>query len=276
MRRYPTGEVVDAVVIGTGAGGAPLMARLAAAGLSVPGAVSHVSAAVLHGLPVHRIPLERLHVVRRPPAAGSGSARVHVHVARLPPEEVVELDGLAVTSVTRAVVDVARSAGFESAVVTADAALARRHTTEADLLDCLARMGPVPGSRRAARVLAFADGLSESVGESRSRVVLHRLALPAPALQVPVWRPDGRLIGRCDFGWEEVRTVGEFDGQVKYGRLLRRGQSAGEAVYEEKLREDELRDAGREVVRWTWADVSTPAVIAQRLLRAFHRGGRRP
>jgi choline dehydrogenase-like flavoprotein len=35
MRFYSTGETVDAVVIGTGAGGAPLMARLAAAGLSV-------------------------------------------------------------------------------------------------------------------------------------------------------------------------------------------------------------------------------------------------
>jgi choline dehydrogenase-like flavoprotein len=35
MRVYSTSETVDAVVIGTGAGGAPLMARLAAAGLSV-------------------------------------------------------------------------------------------------------------------------------------------------------------------------------------------------------------------------------------------------
>ena len=35
MRTYPQSEAVDAVVIGTGAGGAPLMARLAAAGLKV-------------------------------------------------------------------------------------------------------------------------------------------------------------------------------------------------------------------------------------------------
>ena len=35
MRRHSTREPVDAVVIGTGAGGAPLLARLAAAGLSV-------------------------------------------------------------------------------------------------------------------------------------------------------------------------------------------------------------------------------------------------
>jgi choline dehydrogenase-like flavoprotein len=35
MRRYRPGEPVDAVVVGTGAGGAPLIARLASAGLSV-------------------------------------------------------------------------------------------------------------------------------------------------------------------------------------------------------------------------------------------------
>ena len=35
MRRYATSEIVDAVVIGTGAGGAPLLARLAGAGLRV-------------------------------------------------------------------------------------------------------------------------------------------------------------------------------------------------------------------------------------------------
>ncbi|WP_375454774.1 GMC family oxidoreductase [uncultured Methylobacterium sp.] len=35
MTRYATGDVVDAVVVGTGAGGAPLLARLAAAGLRV-------------------------------------------------------------------------------------------------------------------------------------------------------------------------------------------------------------------------------------------------
>ncbi|WP_299286764.1 GMC family oxidoreductase [uncultured Mucilaginibacter sp.] len=35
MRCYPTNETVDAVIIGTGAGGAPLMARLAKAGLKV-------------------------------------------------------------------------------------------------------------------------------------------------------------------------------------------------------------------------------------------------
>jgi hypothetical protein len=44
------------------------------------------------------------------------------------------------------------------------------------------------------------------------------------------------MVGRCDLGWEQQRTVGEFDGRVKYGRLLRPGQDPGEAVAQERLR----------------------------------------
>ncbi len=42
--------------------------------------------------------------------------------------------------------------------------------------------------------------------------------------------------------------MGEFDGRIKYGRLLRPGQEAGDAVFEEKRREDAIRDEGWKVV----------------------------
>ena len=245
------------------------------ASLRRPAVVSHQSAAVLWGLPLWGAPLGRVHVSRRPPASSEVGRFLRCHVLRLPDDDVTSLDGVAVTTPARTLLDLALTLPAEPAVVALDGALRLGRVRPEDLRGLLDAVGPVPGSRRAARAIGFADGRSESVGESRSRVVLHRLALPAPELQVPVCRPDGSLIGRCDFGWDDVRTVGEFDGRVKYGRLLRPGQTAGDAVYEEKLREDDLRDAGREVVRWTWADVSTPAVIAQRLLRAFHRGRRR-
>ena len=244
-------------------------------GLRAAGFVSHASAAALHGLPLWNVRLDRVHVLRRPPANGSGSARVHLHIARVHDDELVPMDDVLVTDVTRTVVDVARSEAFESAVILADAALASGATTADGLAHCLACMGQVPGTRRAARVLAFADGASESVGESRSRVLMHRLGLPAPDLQVRVLRADRSLVGRCDFGWRSHRTLGEFDGRVKYGRLLKPGQAAGDVVFEEKLREDELRDLRWQVVRWTWADLSPGGVVAERLRRAFERNGRR-
>jgi hypothetical protein len=93
------------------------------------------------------------------------------------------------------------------------------------------------------------------VGESRSRLLLHRLGLAPSTLQLPVLTEDGVLLGRGDCGWEEQRVVGEFDGRVDYGRLLRRGQDPGDAVFEEKQREDAFRAEGWGVVRWTWGDL---------------------
>ncbi|WP_240524231.1 hypothetical protein [Gordonia polyisoprenivorans] len=55
--------------------------------------------------------------------------------------------------------------------------------------------------------------------------------------------------------------VGEFDGMIKYGRLRRPGESIADAVIREKLREDEIRDTGPRVVRWTWNDLERDAFI---------------
>jgi hypothetical protein len=215
--------------------------------------------------------LDRVHLLRNPPANGSGSRAVHLHVARLPDDHVTALQGLAVTDLTRTAVDVARTVPFEQAVVIVDAALATKKTTPARLTACLAGMGAVPGSRRASRVVAFADARAESVGESRSRVLIARLGLPAPDLQVTLRREDGSNIARCDFGWREHRTVAEFDGRLKYGRLLRPGQHPGDAVFDEKVREDAIREEGWKVARWIWREIDTPRVIGNRLRRAFDR-----
>jgi hypothetical protein len=89
-----------------------------------------------------------------------------------------------------------------------------------------------------------------------------------------VRRPDGSLVGRCDFGWEDLRTLGEFDGRLKYGANTPSGRSPADAVFVEKVREDAMRDLGWQMARWTWADLSTPAVVGDRLRRAFARGRR--
>jgi hypothetical protein len=123
-------------------------------------------------------------------------------------------------------------------------------------------------------VVAFADGRSESVGESRSRVLLHKLGLAPSALQLRITDSEGSFLGRSDFAWEEQRVLGEFDGRIKYGRLLRPGQDPGDAVFEEKRREDAMRDAAWEVVRWTWSDLSVPAALGRRVQRALDRGAR--
>ncbi len=243
------------------------------AALRRPAVVSHQSAAVLWGLPLWGAPLGRVHVSRRPPASSEVGRYLRCHVLRLPDDDVTSLDGVAVTTPARTLLDLALTLPAEPAVVALDGALRLGRAGQEDLRDRLDAVGPVPGSRRAARAIGFADGRSESVGESRSRVLLHRIGLPPSALQFQVRADEGRLLGRTDFAWEEERVVGEFDGRVKYGRLLRPGQDPGDAVFEEKRREDAVREEGWGVVRWTWADL-TPEVLGPRLRRVLGRGSR--
>jgi hypothetical protein len=242
-----------------------LVVRATLAGLRTPAVVSHASAAALHGLPLWGVPLQQVHVTRRPPARTDSDTRLRSHAARLPDEDVVTVGATPVTGVARTVVDLARTLPFAPAVAVADAALRSGGITQADLRAVLETAAGSRGARAARRVVEAADGRSESVGESRSRAILIQLGLPLPDLQVEVRRADGVLVGRSDFGWRAQRLLGEFDGRVKYGRLLRPGQDPGDAVFAEKQREDAMRAENWGMVRWVWRDLDPPAAFGRRI-----------
>lgn len=237
--------------------------------LSSQAVVSHVSAAVLHGLPIWKLPLDRVQVTRPGRCRGGRcGGLVHVRTNTLGPAEVVDLDGIAVTSVERTVLDIARAFPFMQAVVVAYAAFAREATDRVRAWGLLAAMRRWPGAPSARRVLEFADGRSDGVGESRSRVLIAAAGLPAPELQWPV--PGAPCTS--DFAWLARRTVAEFDGRVKYGRLLKPGQEPGEVVFEEKRREDVIRDRDLAVDRWTGGELDAFSPVAHRLRVRLRRG----
>lgn len=242
-------------------------------GLADDAVVSHTSAAVLHGLPTWRAELRRVHVIRSREYGGRIGQIVHVHPTIVPDDQVVELDGRRVTSLARTVVDLGCTLSLFRAVPLGDAALAAGLSRE-ELADATAASRRRHGVGRARRMVAMLDPASESVGESCSRVVMAQVGLPAPELQFEVVDSAGYLVGRSDFYWRGRRTLGEFDGQVKYGRLLRPGQEVGAVVSEEKEREDRLRDEGFQLVRWTWPDLSQPEMLRHRIMRALERGSR--
>ena len=163
---------------------------------------------MLHGLPVWGIGLDRVHLGREGTGGGPRSRHLHLHVSRLPAEEVVVVDGLAVTPVAETVCALARTVPFEPAVAVADSALHHRLTTPDDLAAAVERCAGLRGVAAAARVVASADGLAESVGESRSRVAIARAGLAAPVLQVPLHALDGRPLGRGDFGCPSTTRSG--------------------------------------------------------------------
>ncbi|HEY0814136.1 MAG TPA: hypothetical protein VGE11_12715 [Pseudonocardia sp.] len=242
----------------------------AAAALCEGAVVSHASAVVLHGLPLWGVGLDRVHVTRARASGGRRGRIVHVHTAPLGADEIALVDGIAVASVARTVIDVARTVPFEQAVVVLDAALALGMVDGEQLAEALLRARGWPGCPAARRAVAFAEPGAQSVGESRSRVAIQRAGLPPPILQWEVCDAAGRRLGFVDFGWPRLRLVGEFDGEIKYGRLLEPGQSAGDVVFAEKVREDLMRATDLGMARWIWDELGTAfAPVAARIRRLF-------
>ena len=229
------------------------------AAVSGPGrpVLSHDSAAAIHRIPLLYPDHEHVHVMTGRDAGGSRRSRRIIHSGRLPDEDVVEVDGVLVTSVPRTAVDVALAAStFPQALTVFDGAVGTAADREdIERLLAASRHG-VALARRAYRL---ADGRSDSPGESWSRAQMIDAGLPVPDLQVEYRLGSGRR-AFCDFGIGDV-FVGEFDGLVKYRREMRRGEAPEDVVIREKIREDELRELGLDVARWIWSDLGRGLMV---------------
>lgn len=233
-------------------------------------ALSHVSGAALHGMHLWRTNLSRIHVTR---LAGEASRKHHDVAYHDDPVgvECVDVGGARVLSAARCAIGAASLSSVESGVVLVDSAYQLGLVTVEDLRREFECMHGWPGTARLQITLRLASPGSDSVGESRSRFLFWIQGLPCPQLQYPIF--DGtELVGVTDFAWPELGVVGEFDGRIKYGRLLPAGESAGDVIYREKLREDRIREVtGWRVVRLTWSDLDRPRQTAERFRTAFRR-----
>lgn len=235
--------------------------------------VSHMSAAVLHGLPTWNSALTKAHFTRDREGGGRTEGPKHIHVAPLRESDVVVLDGLRVTSVARTVCDLARSLTPFKAVPIGDAALARG-VARAELAEALARCKGWRGVVRGRRTVEFLDPRSESPGESCSRVRIAEVGLPAPELQHEVFDDLGYLVGRADFAWLSQRTLGEFDGAGKYEELRRPDQTREDVLAAQHAREEALRDRGWQVARWRWEHLNQTADLCSIIRTAFDQADR--
>ncbi|MBN7792779.1 hypothetical protein [Microbacterium esteraromaticum] len=242
-----------------------------------PGPVfTHTSAAALWGLPLYRVGAAPVQVL----VDGQRHSRVIADVIRrdmkVDPADIVEIDGIRVTSPTRTAMDIARTYPFPAAVACADAAL-RRAAVDGYIVDAeadaawredaarLATPG-LRGVRQARRALEFADGRADLPGESVSRAHLHTLGFRGFDLQVPVTGSEGQQYW-LDFAFPRARCFGEFDGAAKYTEpALRAAPSAQQAVLDEKSREDDVRGVtGWRFARWGHDHIRTADVLGARL-----------
>lgn len=237
-------------------------------------ALSHASGVVRHGIDVWRVPLDRIHVTRLDGGPGRIEGDVVHHEGFTSDADVIEVAGQLVMRPERCTLETASRIDTEAAWCLLDSGLRSRTFDNDQLEAAYSIMEHWPFMRRVGTVLRFADGRSGSVGESRGTVMFKRYGVPRPILQYEVRRPDGTLAGITDWAWPQFGLLGEFDGKVKYGRLLKPGQQPGDVVFEEKRREDELRELTNcSMVRFIWDDYDRPAQSVERIFRAMRRAG---
>jgi hypothetical protein len=249
-----------------------LARSLAAYDLSVGDvSLSHVTALAAYGCPLWNTPLDRTHLTY----LGEGTSQAEAGVTRhlrgtIEPSEFIERGGRHLTSPGWSTIGGMSLMAMEPSVIAGDWMIAQGLTTQEQLWDLKTRLNQHPRTRQLEVAIRLLDGRSQSVGESRGHYLFWLMGLPRPELQWEIY--DGAdLVAVTDFAWPEHNTYGEFDGKIKYGRLLKPGQDPGDVVFAEKRREDDIRRVTNgTVVRWTWVDLtpfSAPSRQASALLR---------
>ncbi|MGY1697205.1 hypothetical protein ACI780_20080 [Geodermatophilus sp. SYSU D00814] len=237
-----------------------------AAALAVldPGPVlSHASAARFHGLV---LPREVDDDVRLTHADEWRCGRGYrIAAAALPAEDVVDDGAFRVTTAARTLVDCARDWSLVDAVVAMDAAMQGQQVGRGALQAAVLRQTHWVGIGAAARALGLADGRAESPLETRGRLALLQAGLPRPELQVELHGPRG-FLGRVDAWYEEAALAVEFDGRVKYA-APRDGRSPEAVLWDEKRREDRIRDHDVRVVRVTQENLGPASQALARVAR---------
>jgi hypothetical protein len=143
--------------------------------------------------------------------------------------DVVEVDGVAVTSPMRTCFDLLRDRQLVEAVVVADAFLYRAAVDHLRLaLYCQERVR-WPGVRRARLAVSLASPFARSPGESRLRMVLVLAGFEAPLVNVPVLDARGGHIATPDLQvrghrWAWLEYDGSYhDAEAQHEADVRRG-----------------------------------------------------
>lgn len=245
-----------------------LLTRAVLKQANVDAVVSHGSAVVEHGGPLWGLPPGIVDVTRPDARAGRHEAGVRQHRGLLLPEDVQTKAGITVTSATRTAIDITTVAEVEAALVAVNFLLHAGLTTKEAISARYAPMERHPHTLRSDLVFRLADGRIESVAESRTFYMCWRQHIPTPHPQFEITGPDGRLLAVLDFAWPRFKAWLEVDGEIKYRKLLREGETVTDAVLREKRREDRVRElTGWRCIRITWADLQRPRETARRILQ---------
>jgi very-short-patch-repair endonuclease len=193
----------------------------------------------------------------RPRRVCEPDARIHQFVLR--PDEVMVVDGAAVTTPVRTLADLVLRVDRFNAVSLLDSALHFRFIVPEDWERIRASLWRRRGALRAAPWLAEADGRAESPLETRVRLRAVDGEVSPDELQYRVRDRFGSVIAIVDLAWVRAGVIGEADGVDAHDNPT--------AVFRDRQRQNAIVAAGFVPVRFTWADTLGPAAVP-RLIRA--------
>lgn len=195
------------------------------------------------------------------------SSEVLTSLCRIrPPHPGVRPEPGAGDALAAALVQTAFDHGPLAGIVSADDALHDGLTSVEAIRAVAGSVVRWPGAGRVRTMLAMTDGRSESVGESRLRVMLTVAGLRlVPQFEII---EEGRAFAYVDLLVDGTNLCLEFDGRVKYGEPG--------SLWREKKREDRIRRLGYRVERVIWADLERPRAFLPRVRREVALSEKRP
>lgn len=179
---------------------------------------------------------------------------------RIAADEVVELNGLSVTTAARTALDLGRHLPTRMAVAHLDALARTTSLTVEDVAPLLKRYGGARGVRFCRMALSLMDAGAQSPRETWLRLLFIDNGLPRPTTQIHVVDTDG-FEAYLDMGWEDVMVAAEYDGGQ---HLSDRAQYVGDIGRAERIEQ------------LGWIDIKVvaehrPQFILKRVRDAFER-----
>lgn len=154
---------------------------------------------------------------------------VRVHRERIDPDEVVELDGLPITSAVAAVAFAMRHAeGLDDAVEALDMAYRADLVTPEEVATWIGAHATYVGIQQVREALRLADENAWSPRETQTRLAWERCAGSRPLTNRPVFDLQGEHLGTPDLLDPGTGVCGEYDGDHHLERRQRRADLARE------------------------------------------------
>jgi hypothetical protein len=229
-------------------------------------ALSHASEHLRAGGPDRGLDLTNVHVTNLFGRGDRTQAGVIHHRGECRVGDVTRWEDHWITAAGRTAVDTAASVDLVTAVSILDWTLHQERSTRAELEHYVhSYMEFWPMTVGLPVALERSDGRSESVGETHSRLLLEDGGYH-PEPQFAVHHPSGFLAGVVDLVLRELGLMVEFDGDIKYGRLLKPGQTIADVIRAEREREKLLQElTGMWIIRLVWADLARPQETLRRI-----------